>query len=69
MNSCAKDKLVKVVNFEGDEYLFYPTLKWTWPSCAAPSPMRTAAAVKLYKKAHISNLILPFSRFPHIEAR
>jgi len=27
MNECAKDELVKVVNFEGDEYLFYPGFK------------------------------------------
>lgn len=27
MNSCAKDELVKVVNFEGEEYLFYPGFK------------------------------------------
>jgi len=25
MNECAKDELVKVVNFEGEEYLFYPS--------------------------------------------
>lgn len=27
MNQCAKDELVKVVNFEGEEYLFYPGFK------------------------------------------
>lgn len=27
MNASAKDELVKVVNFEGEEYLFYPTFK------------------------------------------
>ena len=27
MNECAKDELVKVVNFEGEEYLFYPAFK------------------------------------------
>lgn len=27
MNTCAKDELVKVVNFEGEEYLFYPGFK------------------------------------------
>ncbi len=27
MNACAKDELVKVVNFEGEEYLFYPGFK------------------------------------------
>ncbi len=25
MNACAKDEIVKVVNFEGEEYLFYPS--------------------------------------------
>ena len=27
MNKSAKDELVKVINFEGDEYLFYPSFK------------------------------------------
>lgn len=27
MNACAKEELVKLVNFEGDEYLFYPGFK------------------------------------------
>lgn len=27
MNECAKDEIVKVVNFEGEEYLFYPSFK------------------------------------------
>ena len=27
MNECAKDEIVKVVNFEGEEYLFYPAFK------------------------------------------
>ena len=27
MNACAKDEVVKLVNFEGEEYLFYPAFK------------------------------------------
>lgn len=27
MNECAKDEIVKLVNFEGEEYLFYPAFK------------------------------------------
>lgn len=27
MNKCAKDEIVKLINFEGEEYLFYPAFK------------------------------------------